>query len=157
VQSSLKRLGISLRRVGGRSDHGIDLLGTWDLPVIPLHLKALVQCRARAVKPSPSEVRELEGAFVGAPTGWRGPGVIGLLVAQREATNGVQDALGRSRWPMGFALCSGKGKILQLLWNRRAEEEGLLGVGVGIRYGLTNPNDREALLVWKGEILEDAE
>lgn len=153
VQSSLKRLGISLKRVGGRSDYGIDLMGTWDLPAVPLHLKALIQCKAHATKPSPSEVRELEGALMGAPMGWRDPGVIGLLIAQREATKGVRDALGKSRRPMGFALCSDKGKILQFLWNKRAEEEGLLGVGVGIRYGLTDRNDKEVLLIWKGEAL----
>jgi hypothetical protein len=155
VQSSLQRLGISLKRVGGRSDHGIDLLGAWNLPAVPSPLKVLIQCKARAVKPSPAQVRELEGAFVGAPSGWRGSRVLALLISQKPATKGVRDALGRSRWPMGFVMCTDQGKILQMLWNRRAEDEGLLGVGVTLRYAEEGRDDREVVLTWQGKTLGD--
>lgn len=100
----------------------------------------------------PSEVRELEGAFVGAPAGWRGPGVLALLVSQKEATKGVRDAVGRSRWPMGFVMCTGQGKVLQMLWNRRAENGGLLGVDVTLKYG-TGKEDREVLLTLHGHAI----
>jgi hypothetical protein len=155
AQSSLERLGITLKRVGGRSDYGIDLLGTWNLPSIPKPMKVLVQCKARAAKPTPSEIRELEGAFTGAPSGWRGSGVLAMLVAQKEATKGVRDAMGRSRWPMAFVMCTGQGKILQMMWNRRAEEEGLLGVGVTLKYAEDDASSREVLLTWEGRTLWD--
>jgi hypothetical protein len=152
---SLFRLGMSLRQVGGSSDFGIDLLGTWDLPTIPLKLKVIAQCKALARAADPKMVRELEGAFAGAPAGWRENGVLGLLVTQKEATKGVRDAIGRSRWPMGFVMCNHDGKILQMLWNRRAEEEGLLGVGVGLKYSGGSKGERELFLTWKGEPLDE--
>jgi len=155
VKASLSRLGFDLRHVGGRSDYGIDLLGTWQIPSIPLSLKVLLQCKALAKKSRPSVVRELEGAFVGAPTGWRGPGVLGLLVNRNPATKGVRDALARSRWPMGFVMCTGEGKVLQILWNKKAEEQGLLGIGVGMRYTSENAEGREVNLTWKGEAIKD--
>jgi hypothetical protein len=151
VQTTLERLGMSLKRIGGKSDYGIDLLGTWSLPSTPQPLKVLIQCKAFARKIEPSQARELEGAFAGAPVGWRGAGVLGLLVSQKSATKGVREALGRSRWPMGYVLCGSGGKILQMLWNRRAEQEGLEGVGVGLKYAGGNRNEKEVVLMWKGE------
>jgi hypothetical protein len=148
VQASLARLGISLKRMGGRSDYGIDLLGTWNCPSATSPLKVLVQCKARVAKSKPSEIRELEGAFVGAPSGWRGTGVLGIFVSQQEATKGVREAIGRSRWPMGYVMCTGQGRILQMLWNRRADDEGLLGVGVTVKYVGGDRHDKEIVLVW---------
>lgn len=155
VQSALERLGMSLKRIGGKSDYGIDLLGTWPAPSASEPLKVLVQCKAFARKIEPSQARELEGAFVGAPIGWRGTGVLGLLVSQKSATKGVRDALGRSRWPMGYVLCGPDGKILQMLWNRRAEQEGLEGIDVGLKYAGGDRNEKEVVLMWKGEPISE--
>lgn len=154
VLAALSRLGMSLKRIGGKSDYGIDLLGTWTLPSSPLPLKVLIQCKALAIKVEPSRARELEGAFVGAPTGWRGAGVLGFLVSKKPATKGVREALGRSRWPMGYVLCEDDGRVLQMLWNRRAEQEGLEGVGVGLKYGGGEKSEREVILTWKGETIK---
>ncbi|KAH8656155.1 hypothetical protein BGZ60DRAFT_472813 [Tricladium varicosporioides] len=151
VQNSLQRLGMSLKRIGGKSDYGIDLLGTWNLPSAPQPLKVLIQCKAFARKVGPSHARELEGAFVGAPTGWRVPGVLGFLASQRPATKGVREALGRSRWPMGYVLCESNGRILQMIWNQRAVQEGLEDVSVGLKYTNGDASQREAMLLWKGE------
>ena len=151
VENALERLGMSLKRIGGKSDYGIDLLGTWPVPSAPQPLKVLIQCKAFARKIEPSQARELEGAFVGAPTGWRGSGVLGLLVSQKSATKGVREALGRSRWPMGYVLCGADGKILQMLWNRRAEQEGLGGIDVGLKYAGGDQKEKEVVLMWKGE------
>ncbi|KAG5644361.1 hypothetical protein DXG03_008658 [Asterophora parasitica] len=62
---------MTLRRVGGRSDGGIDLLGWWWLP--PLNapdtnasrrrLRVLAQCKAEKKKMSPKYVREMEGVL----------------------------------------------------------------------------------------------
>lgn len=147
---------MALKRVGGRSDHGIDLLGTWALPSSSHPLKVLVQCKALANKISPAQARELEGSFVGAPPGWRGDGVLALLVAPLSATKGVREALGRSRWPMGYVACSPEGRIMQMLWNRRAEEEGLEGVGVGLKYGGGDATQKEVYLTWKGEPIQSS-
>jgi hypothetical protein len=154
VQAALERLGMRLKRIGGKSDYGIDLLGTWPLPSAPEPLKVLIQCKAFSRKIEPSQARELEGAFVGAPIGWRGAGVLGLLVSQKSATKGVREALGRSRWPMGYVLCGADGKILQMLWNRRAEQEGLEGIEVGLKYIGGDRNEKEVILTYKGEPLK---
>ncbi|TVY83027.1 Uncharacterized protein LSUE1_G002431 [Lachnellula suecica] len=155
VQTALSRLGMSLKRIGGRSDYGIDLLGTWNLPSAAQPLKVLIQCKAVAEKVKPSQARELEGAFVGAPTGWRGSGVLAFLVSKKPATKGVREALGRSRWPMGYVLCEDDGRVLQMLWNRKAEQESLEGVGVGLKYGGGEKSEREVVLTWKGEAIKD--
>jgi len=72
-------LSMSLRRVGGKSDGGIDLMGWWWLPPTesespqaisapdPLRrrrrLRVLAQCKAEKKKASPNYVRELEGVL----------------------------------------------------------------------------------------------
>ncbi|KAL1840550.1 hypothetical protein VTJ49DRAFT_324 [Mycothermus thermophilus] len=171
VQLALARFGLDLRRVGGASDCGIDLLGTWALPFPSSHssslsgaaaalspLRVLAQCKA-VQRPGPHFIRELEGAFVGAPAGWRawtesgrGGGILGLLVAEKPATKGIREALARSRWPMGFVACSRVGEVSQFLWNRRAEEEGLEGFGVAVRYvDGDSGGKKEVVLTWKGE------
>lgn len=154
VAATLAKYGFFLRRVGGASDLGIDLLGTWtpssstDAPT----MKVLVQCKAGAQKVGPQHVRELEGAFVGAPAGWRGSGVLALLVSERDATKGVRESIGRSRWPMGYVCCTKDGLVRQMLWNRRAEDEGLDGYGVTAKR-FEGREEAELVLVRNGKIL----
>ncbi|RFU73158.1 hypothetical protein TARUN_9097 [Trichoderma arundinaceum] len=152
VAERLARYGFSLQRVGGASDFGIDLLGHWTIPSTSQTVRVLVQCKAGAHKKGPHFIRELEGSFVGAPPGWRGSGVLGLMVAEREATKGVRDAVGRSNLPMGYFCCSRDGVVRQMLWNQRAEEEGLEGIGVGLRRG-SGEKDSEVVLMKNGEPL----
>lgn len=155
VADSLKSFGFELRRVGGAGDYGIDLLGSWSIPSTTQPLRVLLQCKAASAtskaRIGPATIRELEGAFVGAPPGWRGNNVLGLLVTQRAATKGVIDSLGRSRWPMGFISCSSDGSIQQMIWNARAEEEGLAGMGVAVRRSATSSTQQELMLTWKGQ------
>ena len=148
VLTSLGRLGMSLMRVGGRSDAGIDLLGQWDLGALSLDdkqqqqqqqqrkppLKIVVQCKALQRRAGPHLIRELEGAFAGVPMAYRGRGLLGLLTAPKEATAGVRDAMGRSRMPLGFAMIGLQGRITQLLWNQVARDIGLHGLGVTTSY-----------------------
>ncbi|EGS21113.1 uncharacterized protein CTHT_0029540 [Thermochaetoides thermophila DSM 1495] len=162
--AALARYGFSLRRVGGVSDGGVDLLGTFSPPGVRKHasvpnLKVIAQCKA-VRKPGPHLVRELEGAFASAPVGWRGSsGVLGLLVTGRPATRGIREALGRSSWPMAFVMCTKEGRVLQMLWNRRAEEEGLEGLGVTTRYYREEGGQegKEVVLTWRGRNLPLAE
>lgn len=80
-----KHLSMSLQRVGGKSDGGIDLQGWWWLPapsssyasnhkpdsrdapsihdVERRRIRVLAQCKATATKLSPNVVRELEGVL----------------------------------------------------------------------------------------------
>jgi hypothetical protein len=151
VAAALKNYGFYLKRVGGTGDYGIDLLGTWTVPSTLAPLRVLVQCKASSTKTKvgPSRIRELEGAFVGAPPGWRGSSVVGLLVAQKAATKGIRDSLARSQWPMGFLSCTSDGTVQQMLWNAEAEEKGLAGLGIGVRRSGTG-TEQELVLTWRG-------
>ncbi|KAL8407943.1 hypothetical protein RB594_006664 [Gaeumannomyces avenae] len=148
VMRSLSRYGFSLRRVGGVSDFGIDLLGTWTVPSSPTPLKVLLQCKAMSRKALPHHIRELEGAFVGAPTGWRGRNVVGFLATQQPASKGVRESLGRSRWPMGFITCSQLGQVQQMLWNAGAVDQGLSNLGVTMQHGANG--DSQVALSFRG-------
>ncbi|KAI1386181.1 uncharacterized protein F4822DRAFT_409173 [Hypoxylon trugodes] len=158
VANALTTLGFELRRIGGKSDRGIDLMGLWHIPAASspsspsnttpspstettptTALRILIQCKLSTTlsttKIGPHHVRELEGAFAGGPPGFRrGPGLLALLVAPRPATKGVRDALGGSRRPLGYVCCSPEGRLEQMLWNPQVEEEGLEGVGVGVQF-----------------------
>ncbi|KAF4592488.1 hypothetical protein GQ602_002787 [Ophiocordyceps camponoti-floridani] len=150
VAAALSRHGFSLQRVGGASDYGTDLVGTWTLPPFPRPMRVLLQCKAGVQRVGPHHVRELEGAFIGAPVGWRGHGVLGVLVCERPATRGIRDSLIRSRWPMAFLCCSKEGGLSQLLWNRRAEDEGLQGLGVAVRYAEESSTAPELVFTCNG-------
>ncbi|CAK7221074.1 hypothetical protein SCUCBS95973_004372 [Sporothrix curviconia] len=180
----LAPLGFSLRRVGGASDRGIDLLGTWTLPLsasspsppAPAEpLRVILQCKAGAgQRVGPHLVRELEGAFVGAPVGWRtragtdgeggsegGSGnsaaaVIGVLVTEKPATKGIREALARSRWPMAYIFCPRSGRVQQMLWNQQAEKTcGLAGLGVTLRHAVDEVEGAytHVVLTWQGKPL----
>ena len=65
-------LSMSLKRVGGKSDGGVDLRGWWWLPPIGdtrisatqrRRLRVLAQCKAEKKKFSPNYVREMEGVL----------------------------------------------------------------------------------------------
>ncbi|KAI0161675.1 hypothetical protein GGR52DRAFT_133801 [Hypoxylon sp. FL1284] len=169
--AALARLGFAVRRVGGRADRGIDLLGEWRVPSSSSSprppLRVLLQCKATApasasgtgTRVGPHLVRELEGAFAGAPAGWRSTGdvtVLGVLVAQRPATRGVRDALARGRWPMAYVACSATGRLEQMLWNERAARDaGLEGLGAVLQFADADAapgasNGPQLVLTWHG-------
>lgn len=158
VASSLRRLGFDLHRTGRSSDQGIDLLGRWTVDGFSEPLRVIVQCKALNRSLDPKHVRELEGAFTGVPTEWRKENVIGLLATTNKATKGVTEALGRSRWPMGFLKVSTCGTVEQFLWNQTAIERGLEGLGVATRYseGMAGGDDKspgvqtDVVLTWMG-------
>jgi hypothetical protein len=158
VALSLQSLGFDLTRTGRASDYGIDLLGHWNVPSLPKPIRVLLQCKAHNKGLTPANVRELEGAFPGAPAGWRGGGVMGFLVATNQATKGMRDALIRSHLPMGFLQVTAEGKVLQFVWNHEAAEQGLGGMGVTNRFtpqpeeqrNEGNGLEQEIALTWKG-------
>ncbi|KAK7441662.1 hypothetical protein CaCOL14_007845 [Colletotrichum acutatum] len=156
VSSTLAQYGIHAIRVGGASDQGIDLLGTWSLPSRAENLKVIIQCKGGAQRVGPSIVRELEGSFIGAPVGWRGEGVIAFLISEKPASKGVRESLGRSRWPMGFISCSREGVVQQMLWNQRADEEGLRGIVVTMRHTENGEGESQIVLTHNGKRIPKA-
>ncbi|KAE8148379.1 hypothetical protein BDV25DRAFT_168511 [Aspergillus avenaceus] len=151
VQQTLRNVAFSLHRVGGRSDAGIDLVGTWHLPGHEHALRAIVQCKSFKTKLGPNIVRELEGTFHQAPVGWRtGEHKLGVLVSPREATKGVREALARSTFPLMWMMVERGGVLRQVLWNGRAERQlGLVGLGVEMRY--SGAEVEGVTLTWDGE------
>lgn len=146
---------MDLTRIGGRADSGIDLVGTWALPFLSHPLRLLVQCKAVKAKVGPNLIRELEGTFPGAPVGWRGEGILGMLVSTRAATKGVRDALANSRYPLIWVLAELDGGVRQMLWNQRAGEVGLEGLEVLVKHGgEDNPAEKSIALAWDGEELK---
>ncbi|KAI5463764.1 hypothetical protein BGZ63DRAFT_382266 [Mariannaea sp. PMI_226] len=158
VAQALSSYGFHLHRVGGASDRGLDLLGTWAVPTISRAARIVVQCKAGSRSPSPMYVRELKGSMAEAPPGWRGNGnngghddVLGLLVGEKPATRGVLEEL-RTTVGLGYVCCSREGEVMQLLWNQKAQEIGLEGITVGVKYsgdGLT----KRLVLMKDGKVL----
>ncbi|WYZ45418.1 hypothetical protein EsH8_VIII_000734 [Colletotrichum jinshuiense] len=151
LSSTLSQYGIHAVRVGGASDHGIDLLGTWALPSHTERLRIILQCKGGSQRVGPSLIRELEGSFIGAPVGWRSDGVIAFMVSEKAASKGVRESLSRSRWPMGFISCSKDGVVQQMIWNQRAEEEGLRGMGVTMRHSEAGDGQSQIVLTYNGK------
>ena len=138
----------SLIRTGGRSDRGIDLLAHWTLPsgAPPPSLfgdqntlqsqkdlraqnrgiKALVQCKAHARKPSPDMIRELEGAVSGAEC--ERDGVVGVLCAKKEATAGVREAVRRCRRGVIWVMIEDPDEASESGLMENEKEEGQLGI-----------------------------
>ena len=51
---------------------------------------------------------------------------------------------------MGFISCTRAGIVQQMLWNRRAEDEGLEGLGVSLRHAQEEEGESQLMLAWKG-------
>ncbi|EYE97803.1 uncharacterized protein EURHEDRAFT_442326, partial [Aspergillus ruber CBS 135680] len=157
VQQVLRRFAFSLRRVGGRDDLGVDLVGTWHLPKHEHPLRVFVQCKALKTKLGPNLVRELEGSFnlrsSPVDSGGGGGGKLGVLVGTREATKGVRDAMARSSYPVMWMMVEKeRGTLLQALWNAKGEEMGLGGLGVEVQFS-SEPSSitKNIALTWDGE------
>ncbi|KAL4803503.1 hypothetical protein BDV18DRAFT_144881 [Aspergillus unguis] len=155
VQSYLRNSAFNLHRTGGRSDLGIDLSGTWHVgpnPTIEPPVRVLVQCKALKTKIGPHVVRELEGVTARHFAPGAGAGV---LVAPREATKGVREALGRSGMPLVWMMMERDGSLRQILWNGLVEGMGLGGLGVELLHSGVHEDELghgkpEARLTWEG-------
>ncbi|KAL4910067.1 hypothetical protein BDW74DRAFT_144377 [Aspergillus multicolor] len=162
VQSHLRASAFNLHRVGGKSDLGIDLTGTWHVganPVTDPPVRVIVQCKATKAKIGPHVVRELEGVtarhFAVALARGSGGGV-GMLVGPRETTKGVREALGRSAMPLVWMMVERDGRVRQVLWNERVEKLGLGGLGVEVLHHKSGEDadaevSTEARLTWEGK------
>ncbi|KAI5868647.1 hypothetical protein GGS23DRAFT_42483 [Durotheca rogersii] len=171
VAEALGAFQFALKRVGGRSDKGIDLLGTWRVPcsysahyhpaaaadaapVPSKTLRVLVQCKATssaATRVGPQNVRELASVFHAAPPGWRAGVLLAVLATPQLATPGIRDAMARSRWPIGYVSCSRAGRVGQFIWNQAADLGGLQGLGLTRRFS-DDPAAQSLVLTWKGKL-----
>ncbi len=72
VLEALQRLGFLLKRIGRRSDAGIDLIGYWALQPLRAPMPTVVQCKATNRLCGPVLIRELVGTLQHVPQpGWR--------------------------------------------------------------------------------------
>jgi hypothetical protein len=134
ASESLRRIGFSLFRTGGKYDRGIDLIGHWALPMLREPMPVVVQCKSLCSAGNPSHIRELEGALQGVPPGWVNKDVLGVLIMTQNATAGMLDRLGASQSPLGYIKVSRAGTIETCWFNAAAQARGLEGVGVTVRY-----------------------
>lgn len=135
-------------------DSGIDLVGTWHLPDSNSQpLRVIVQCKASKNKVGPNIVRELEGTFAGAPVGWRGQGILGMLVSSRESTKGLRTALLKSRYPLVWIFAELDGRVRQILWNKQASDAGLEALGAEVQH-FEDGEDKTVSLTWNGEAIK---
>jgi hypothetical protein len=160
VMEALKGFGFHLERIGKSNDKGTDLVGRWNLPGEPHEIKVLVQCKVS--RGLPSAIRELEGAYAGAPSGWTGDNVLALLSSSRATSKGVLDGIQRSSSPLGALHIDPEGLTRQFVWNAVAGQKGLAGVGVTAKYseeqsrsatakqGVTQPI-KTVVLTWNGK------
>lgn len=132
VMKGLKPFGFHLHRTGKSNDKGIDLLGHWELPGEPHQIKVLIQCKIS--RATPATVRELAGAYAGAPSEWQGDNVLALIVSSKLTSGGVNEAVQQSPSPLGALQIEQDGLVKQFVWNAIAGERGLSGVGVTSRY-----------------------
>ncbi|KAM0712416.1 hypothetical protein Q7P37_011512 [Cladosporium fusiforme] len=132
VMESLKSFGFHLQRSGKSNDKGIDLLGHWNLPGEPSQMKVLIQCKVS--RANPSTVREMEGAYAGAPSEWQGDNVLALVASSKAMTKGAVEGVQRSPSPLGALHIDTDGIARQFIWNTIAGERGLAGVGVTLKY-----------------------
>ncbi|EQL35175.1 hypothetical protein BDFG_03156 [Blastomyces dermatitidis ATCC 26199] len=155
VRQALRLWALDLTRIGGRLDSGIDLVGSWHLPDPNSQpLRVIVQCKALKNKVGPNVVRELEGTFAGAPVGWRGQGILGMLVSSRESTKGLRTALLKSRYPLVWIFAELDGRVRQVLWNKRADDAGLAALGVEVKHAgevQEGADDKVVSVTWNGE------
>ncbi|KZV94502.1 hypothetical protein EXIGLDRAFT_611656 [Exidia glandulosa HHB12029] len=115
------QLSMTLTRVGGKSDGGIDLQGWWWLPPTvpdaapvlatgwpddPLRrrLRVLGQCKAERIKLGPHYVREMEGVMLAlnaehAAASHGHPAAVALLVSESGFTRGGLERARQSRVP----------------------------------------------------------
>ncbi|KAF3942243.1 hypothetical protein ABW19_dt0202062 [Dactylella cylindrospora] len=125
VLTALSRLpGVSLSRIGGKDDAGIDLQGTWELPKIivqartyddnddnttlegqttpptteKIKLPLIIQCKfGEKSWKGPQYVRELEGALANQPSN-----ALAVLASVRDMTPGMRRQMLSSRRAIGF-------------------------------------------------------
>ncbi|KAG0041543.1 hypothetical protein BGZ83_001666 [Gryganskiella cystojenkinii] len=119
-------LGIYTQRSAGNNDLGVDLRGTWFIPLsvsprpgdLVRHLKVIVQCKRMNSNIGPKFVRELQGSlsYESQPT-------MALLAVSTNFTKQALKPYAKSLWPMCLVVIdTEKKECKELMWNRAAEK-----------------------------------
>ncbi|KAG0091633.1 hypothetical protein BGZ92_000225 [Podila epicladia] len=154
-----KQLGIYTQRSAGNNDLGVDLRGTWFLPLSSSpqpgdhvrHLKVIVQCKKMVAKIGPKFVRELQGSlsFESQPT-------MAILAISSEFTKQALLPYAKSIWPMALAVIDIEtNECRKLMWNRAADKV-MYGLHVGTKWIPGNDGKMESrpVLCFDGKVLE---
>jgi hypothetical protein len=152
-------LGIYTQRSAGNGDLGVDLRGTWFLPMsaspkqgdMVRHLKVIVQCKMMTSKIGPKYVRELQGSlsFETQPT-------MAILAVSSDYTKQALLPYAKSLWPMALVVIDTEAKeCSKLMWNRAAEKV-MHGLQVGTRWILGQDGSlaNRPILCFEGKVLE---
>ncbi|KAF9139649.1 hypothetical protein BG015_001951 [Linnemannia schmuckeri] len=160
TQEILKNyLGIYTQRSAGNGDLGVDLRGTWFLPLsaspkegdMVRHLKVIVQCKKMTSKIGPKYVRELQGSlsFETQPT-------MAILATSSEYTKQALLPYAKSLWPMALVVIDTDAQeVRKLMWNRAAEKV-MHGLQVGTKWmpGHGGKLESRPVLCFKGKVLQ---
>ncbi|KAG0245830.1 hypothetical protein BGX31_005932 [Mortierella sp. GBA43] len=160
TQEVLKKcLGIYTLRTAGSNDLGIDLRGTWFLPLsaspkpgdMVRHLKVIVQCKTTGSKIGPKYVRELQGSlsYESQPT-------MAILASSSEFTKQALLPYAKSLWPMALVVIDTETQqCRKLMWNRAAEKV-MYGVQVGTQWALDGQGGVQSrpVLCFEGKVIE---
>ncbi|KAG9072422.1 hypothetical protein KI688_000193 [Linnemannia hyalina] len=154
-----KTLGIYTQRSAGNGDLGVDLRGTWFLPLsaspkegdMVRHLKVIVQCKKMTSKIGPKYVRELQGSlsFETQPT-------MAILAVSSEYTKQALLPYAKSLWPMALVVIDTEAQeVRKLMWNRAAEKV-MHGLQVGTKWMLGYGGQLESrpVLCFGGNVLK---
>ncbi|KAF9936522.1 hypothetical protein BGZ67_002245 [Mortierella alpina] len=152
-------LGIYTQRSAGNNDYGVDLRGTWFLPLsaspmpgdMVRHLKVIVQCKKMNSKIGPKFVRELQGSlsYESQPT-------MAILAVSSEFTKQALLPYAKSLWPMALVVIDTKtNECRKLMWNRAAEKV-MHGVQIGTRWmsGEGEQMESRPVLCFQGKVIE---
>ncbi|KAF9570732.1 hypothetical protein EC968_001463 [Mortierella alpina] len=152
-------LGIYTQRSAGNNDYGVDLRGTWFLPLsaspkpgdMVRHLKVIVQCKRMNSKIGPKFVRELQGSlsYESQPT-------MAILAVSSEFTKQALLPYAKSLWPMALVVIDTKtNECRKLMWNRAAEKV-MHGVQIGTRWmsGEGEQMESRPVLCFQGKVIE---
>ncbi|KAI7857005.1 hypothetical protein BDC45DRAFT_501488 [Circinella umbellata] len=168
-----KSLGMQLRRVGGKSDGGIDLRGTWPLlrrlsslqerkpndlspaPAIAPLTSIVVQCKNTKAGCTPDHVRSLVGS-AGALYPDNNSSKIAILAtsSNKRYTADTISYFMDSNMPLALArICNVQ--LESLLFNPVAEETILNGLTVTTQYDIQG--DPTPILMYNGHIIDPSE
>ncbi|KAG0346102.1 hypothetical protein BG004_002435 [Podila humilis] len=153
-----KTLGIHTQRSAGNNDLGVDLRGTWFVPLSASpkpgdkvrHLKVIVQCKVLRGKVGPKFVRELQGSlsFETQPT-------MAILAVSSDFTKHALLPYAKSIWPMALVVIDAENhQCRKLMWNRAADKV-MHGLHVGTKW-IKGENGMESwpVLCFEGKPLE---
>lgn len=151
--------GMTLDRVGGAHDGGIDLRGWWLVPppvssepsTEPIRIRVIVQCKAESKKSGPVHLRELHGAYTAQPraaaaaaaaaAGEKAAGAqVGVLVSKAGFSKQATIVATAASIPMILVHLSELGEPVSILCNEALTQ--LLDARIEVRLHRSSSSER---------------